>query len=95
MTVIYKGIRFNVDSKGKLLDYSQFSREWVEYCADKMKIKLTDDHWKILETAHAFFVDLNQAPNIRDLYQLTGMKASEILQLFPGGFSTILKMAAI
>ncbi|OQY01473.1 MAG: sulfite reductase [Desulfobacteraceae bacterium 4572_130] len=85
-TVEINGKEFEIDEDGFLLDYNNFSDEWVEYVRQQEGIdELTDEHTKVVTILQDYYEKNGIAPMVRVLSKLTKFKLKHIYELFPSG----------
>ena len=88
----YKGKTYEVTEKGNLLDSSVWDKDLATFLAAKEDIKLTDEHWEILNFMRKFYFEYGVTPMVYMLMKhlqddLGESKASKVYlyTLFPGG----------
>ncbi|MCY0851950.1 MAG: TusE/DsrC/DsvC family sulfur relay protein [Thermoplasma acidophilum] len=75
-----------LDDDGFIVDPAQWCKEFAEALAEEEGIpKLTDDHWKVINYLHDYFVKNQTCPPVRMLAKNVGMDVKKIYQLFPTG----------
>ena len=79
-----------IDAEGYLTDPSAWSEDWAWETAERLQIKLTEDHWEALRFMRAFLEERQVAPDarfvIRHLAQTTGAGRNRLFELFPYGY---------
>ncbi len=83
-TMKYAGISVEVDDEGYMTDHSQWSEDIAQAIAAEEGIKLTDDHWQVINILHDQMNTKEQLPTIRSLKKL-GVETKRLYELFPGG----------
>ncbi|MCG8471071.1 MAG: TusE/DsrC/DsvC family sulfur relay protein [Desulfobacterales bacterium] len=85
-TIEYNGKTFDVDEDGFLLDFNQFSEEWLEVVMKEEGIsELTDEHKLVIDVLQDYYKKNGIAPMVRVLSKLTKFKLKHIYELFPSG----------
>jgi dissimilatory sulfite reductase related protein len=79
-----------IDAEGYLTDPSAWSEDWARETAERLQIKLTEDHWEALRFMRAFLEERQVAPDarfvIRHLAQTKGAGRNRLFELFPYGY---------
>jgi dissimilatory sulfite reductase related protein len=84
--VEYEGKQFDVDEDGFLLNFEQWSPEWVDFVKESEGIKeITDEHQKVIDFLQDYYKKNGIAPMVRILSKVTGFKLKHIYELFPSG----------
>ena len=78
---VIDGIAFTAD--GHLVDPSLWTKPLAERIAEVEGIRLSPEHWRLVEAARADFLAHQAAANIRRLTQVAGISTKEIFALFP------------
>lgn len=82
----FMGRAFDVDEDGFILDYKQWSKEWVQYVKEQEGIdEMTEEHEKVIKVLQEYYEKNGIAPMVRVLSKLTGFKLKHIYELFPSG----------
>lgn len=85
-TIEFNGKSFDVDEDGFLLDFAQFSEEWLEIVMKEEGIsELTDEHKLVIDVLQDYYKKNGIAPMVRVLSKLTKFKLKHIYELFPSG----------
>ena len=85
-TIEFNGKSFDVDEDGFLLDFNQFSEEWLEIVMKEEGIsELTDEHKLVIDVLQDYYKKNDIAPMVRVLSKLTKFKLKHIYELFPSG----------
>ena len=75
-----------LDNDGFLKEMAGWTRDMAEELAERNDLgPLTEEHWKILDFVHAYYVENGEGPPIVKIGKDLGMKPSEICTLFPCG----------
>jgi tRNA 2-thiouridine synthesizing protein E len=75
-----------LDNDGFLVEMAGWSRELARDLARRNDLgPLTDDHWKIIEFVREYFLATGDGPPIVKIAKATGMKSTQICELFPCG----------
>jgi len=89
------GERVAIDEKGYLLDWQSWSPAVASAMAKADGVKLTDDHWRVLELFRQYFEQYEIEPPMRALVRLARECLGEargnsryLYQLFPDGPGT-------
>jgi len=82
----FEGKSFEIDEDGFLLDFNQFTPEWVQYVKGQEGIEeLTDEHKMVVDVLQDYYKKNGIAPMVRVLSKLTKCKLKHIYELFPSG----------
>ena len=88
----YDGKVYKVTQHGNLLDSSQWNEKIAEHMAVKENIKLSEDHWEVINYLRKFYFEYGVTPMVRLLMKYmkencSPEKSSEkyLYGLFPGG----------
>jgi len=85
-TIEYNGKSFDVDEDGFLLDFNQFTEEWLEIVMKEEGIaELNDEHKLVIDVLQDYYRKNGIAPMVRVLSKLTKFKLKHIYELFPSG----------
>jgi len=85
-TVEYNGKSFDVDEDGFLLDFTQFTEEWLEIVMKEEGIsELGEEHKLVIDVLQDYYKKNGIAPMVRVLSKLTKFKLKHIYELFPSG----------
>jgi tRNA 2-thiouridine synthesizing protein E len=85
-TIEYNGKSFDVDEDGFLLDFNQFSEEWLEIVMKEEGIsELNEEHKLVIDVLQDYYKKNGIAPMVRVLSKLTKFKLKHIYELFPSG----------
>lgn len=80
------GVRYELDDKGYLTDFSAWNRDLAAALAAADGIaELGADHWRVVEFLRAYQLEHGVAPMIRVLCRETGCTLQQIYDLFPNG----------
>jgi TusE/DsrC/DsvC family sulfur relay protein len=78
----------SLDNDGFLVDMTQWTREMAEKLANRNDLgPLTEDHWKIIEFVHGYYLKHRSGPPVVKIGKATGLSPSRICQLFPCGMA--------
>lgn len=85
-TIELNGRSYLVDEDGFLEDPGIWNDEVAADLGTTEGIQaLGDDHWKVVRYLRAYYLEHNIAPMIRKLCKETGLRLSQIYDLFPSG----------
>jgi len=85
-TIEYNGKSFDVDEDGFLLDFNQFTEEWLEIVMKEEGIaELNEEHKLVIDVLQDYYRKNGIAPMVRVLSKLTKFKLKHIYELFPSG----------
>ncbi|BCS99218.1 sulfite reductase, dissimilatory-type subunit gamma [Desulfoluna limicola] len=85
-TIEYNGKSFDVDEDGFLLDFTQFTEEWLEIVMKEEGIaELNEEHKLVIDVLQDYYRKNGIAPMVRVLSKLTKFKLKHIYELFPSG----------
>ncbi len=73
------------DAEGYLANRDDWSEELAQEYATQMGIELTDEHWKVINTARAIEAESNSSPGLRKISKRSETPIKAIYQLFPDG----------
>lgn len=91
----YKGITFDINGNGHLNDPKQFCKDWVEFNAEALRMKLTQNNFDVIEAIRKYYKENSEPAPLRYVCKTTGLKSSEVQSIFPGGYSTAILMAGL
>lgn len=57
------GKTVTVDDNGYLVNLSDWTKDVASYLADKEGIKLTNDHWEVINFLRKHYAEFNNSPN--------------------------------
>lgn len=78
------GLEIKVDNEGYLTDLSQWTREVAERIAAEEGIKLTEEHWKVIDYIQESFRN-QESLSIRSIGKRGPVSIKEFYALFPDG----------
>lgn len=85
-TIDLNGRTYDVDEDGFLRDPAIWNREVAaDFAAVEGITALTENHWKVINYLHDYYLEFGIAPMIRKLCKETGFKLAEIYEMFPSG----------
>ncbi len=84
-TKTYAGQNVDVDPEGFLLNADQWSPEIALGIALELGLKLTDQHWKVIEFVRADTKAQGQSPGPRRITASSGVTMKDLYTLFPKG----------
>jgi TusE/DsrC/DsvC family sulfur relay protein len=73
------------DAEGYLADREDWSEELAQEYATQMGIELTDEHWKVINTARAIEIESGSSPGLRKISKRSETPIKSIYKLFPDG----------
>ena len=73
------------DAEGYLANSEDWSEELAGELATQMGIELTDEHWKVLNTARAIEAESGSSPGLRKISKRSETPIKAIYKLFPEG----------
>ncbi|MDH3819439.1 MAG: TusE/DsrC/DsvC family sulfur relay protein [Myxococcales bacterium] len=73
------------DAEGYLANRDDWSEELAQEYATQMGIELTDEHWKVINTARAIEAESSSSPGLRKISKRSETPIKAIYQLFPDG----------
>ena len=84
------------DAEGYLANRDDWSEELAQEYATQMGIELTDEHWKVINTARAIEAESSSSPGLRKISKRSETPIKAIYKLFPDGPAKIVaKIAGI
>lgn len=84
------------DAEGYLANRDDWSVELANELASQMGIALTDEHWKVLNTARSIEGESGSSPGLRKISKRSETPIKSIYKLFPDGpAKRIAKLAGI
>ena len=84
------------DAEGYLANRDDWSEELANELAAQMGIQLSDEHWKVLNTARAIEVESGSSPGLRKISKRSETPIKSIYKLFPDGPAKLIaKIAGI
>ena len=73
------------DAEGYLANRDDWSKELAHEYATQMGIELTDEHWKVINTARAIEAESSSSPGLRKISKRSETPIKAIYKLFPDG----------
>ena len=73
------------DAEGYLANRDDWSKEFAQEYATQMGIELTDEHWKVINTARAIEAESSSIPGLRKISKRSETPIKAIYKLFPDG----------
>ena len=74
-----------IDAEGYLANRDDWSEELAQEYATQMGIELTDEHWKVINTARAIEAESSSSPGLRKISKRSETPIKAIYKLFPDG----------
>lgn len=66
-TTVVNDIEILLDGEGYLLDLDEWSEDFVRVRADEEGLKLTDEHWQVINFIRKFYEDHGVQAPVRDM----------------------------
>jgi tRNA 2-thiouridine synthesizing protein E len=92
MSYQYNGQEIAADEEGYLTDLSQWNAELALLIAEDEKVKMTDEHWEVVNFLREYYDEYQIAPAIRVLTKALKKRMGEekssnkyLYELFPYG----------
>jgi TusE/DsrC/DsvC family sulfur relay protein len=73
------------DAEGYLANRDDWSEGLAQEYATQMGIELTDEHWKVVNTARAIEAESSSSPGLRKISKRSETPIKAIYKLFPDG----------
>ena len=73
------------DAEGYLANRDDWSKELAQEYAAQMGVELTDEHWKVINTARAIEAESSSSPGLRKISKRSETPIKAIYKLFPDG----------
>jgi len=73
------------DAEGYLANRDDWSKELAQEYATQMGIELTDEHWKVINTARTIEAESSSSPGLRKISKRSETPIKAIYKLFPDG----------
>ena len=84
------------DAEGYLSNRDDWSEDLANELAKSLGIELTQEHWKVLNTARAIEVESGSSPGLRKISKRSETPIKSIYKLFPDGPAKLIaKIAGI
>lgn len=90
--IVIDGKEIETDAEGYLAQLDDWSEDIAEYLARQDRLRLTEDHWTLLNWIRAYYRDNGTAPNLRVMQKLLKTELGEawadkkrLFDLFPYG----------
>jgi TusE/DsrC/DsvC family sulfur relay protein len=74
-----------IDAEGYLASRDDWSQELARELARKLGVELTDEHWKVINTARAIEAESGSSPGLRKISKRSETPIKSIYKLFPDG----------
>ena len=88
----FEGKQIEVDDDGYVINLDDWSKGLAQFLADQDDIKLTDEHWEIINFLREYYQKYQIAPMIKILVKEIGKAMGKekgntkyLYQLYPGG----------
>ncbi len=88
----FEGKQIEVDDDGYVINLDDWSEGLAQFLADQDDIKLTDEHWEIINFLREYYQKYQIAPMIKILVKEIGKAMGKekgntkyLYQLYPGG----------
>jgi tRNA 2-thiouridine synthesizing protein E len=101
-TIAVEGRVVTIDDEGYLLDFDDWSPAVTEALAEAEGVKLTDEHWILIDFLHRFYKEYEIAPEIPILARNLCKDQNDcrwtkryIEALFPGGAKMACRFAGL
>ncbi|MDR3089883.1 MAG: TusE/DsrC/DsvC family sulfur relay protein [Desulfobulbaceae bacterium] len=83
----YKGVSYQVDDQGCLLDPRVWNKDFAEGMARECGIPvLSKEHWGVIDFVRDNFIKTGICPTIYATCKATGLPPKEMQKLFPAGY---------
>jgi len=83
----YKGVSYQLDDRGCLLDPRAWNRDFAEGMARERGIPaLSKEHWGVIDFMRDNFIKTGVCPTIYATCKATGLPPQEMQKLFPTGY---------
>ena len=79
------GKTIDVTDEGYLTDHSQWSAEIADAIAAELGIKLTEEHWKVLNFIDQDYKEKGVVPGMRRMNKVGNIPTKQLYDLFPDG----------
>jgi TusE/DsrC/DsvC family sulfur relay protein len=84
------------DAEGYLANRDDWSEGLAQELATRVGVELTDEHWKVLNTARAIEAESGSSPGLRKISKRSDTPIKSIYKLFPDGPAKLIaKIAGI
>jgi len=90
--IVINGKEIETDNEGYLANLDDWSQDVANVLAEKDKVALTEEHWKILNLIRDYFQEYGTAPNLRILQKVLKQEFGDdladkkyLFTLFPYG----------
>jgi tRNA 2-thiouridine synthesizing protein E len=90
--IVINGKQIETDAEGYLAQLDDWSEDIANYLAQQDNLKLSEDHWKLLNWIRAYYQENGTAPNLRVMQKLLKEDLGEewadkkrLFDLFPYG----------
>jgi tRNA 2-thiouridine synthesizing protein E len=78
--------KYEVDEDGFLQNPEIWNHDVArDFATTEAVTELTENHWKVIDYLHNYYLEFGIAPMIRKLCKETGFKLNQIYQMFPSG----------
>ena len=91
-TMEFQGKQYEVDEDGYLLNLSDWNKELADHIAELENVKMTENHWEVVNFLREYYDEYKIAPMIKILTKAIGKKLGKekgktkyLYELFPGG----------
>ena len=68
--IVIDGREIQTDAEGYLAALDDWSEDVARHLAEKDKLDLTEEHWKILNVIREYYAEYGTAPNLRILQKV-------------------------
>lgn len=87
--IVVNGRKIDTTTDGYLAHLEDWSEDVAVYLSERDNVKLTDDHWRVINLVRHYFKDFGITPNLRTLQKLLreqcGDETAQMLALFDYG----------
>jgi tRNA 2-thiouridine synthesizing protein E len=86
-TIEVDGRSLALNEEGFLADPGEWNKSVARALAKDAEglDELSDDHWAVVNAIREHYLEKNMAPMIRKICKATGLRLTEIFELFPSG----------
>jgi TusE/DsrC/DsvC family sulfur relay protein len=89
-----------VNERGFMTDLSQWSPGAALFLARRQGLRdwpreLVSDHWRVIDFMRIYYQTIGNAPSLRYTCKALGMTKKRFSRLFPGGLTTVRRIAGL
>ena len=83
----FEGKQIEINEEGFLINPDEWTKEMAVVMAKEQENleELNDSHWAVINFIREYYLEHNSAPMVRKVCKASGVKLTQIYDLFPSG----------